>query len=178
MILHGGFDNALLACVLTSKSNAPWYTNPVSPSAQETVTISPSRSKSVAFTEPTIAGIPNSRAIIAAWQVRPPRLVTKAAARFITGSQFGSVMSATNTSPGCTSCICAGSNTMRTGPTPTFCVTARPATNGLAECFCSLYDSVTLFNSSCDLTVSGRACKIYSLLSKPFLPHSISIGQP
>ena len=27
--------------------------------------------------------------MIAAWQVRPPRLVTIAAARFITGSQFG-----------------------------------------------------------------------------------------
>ena len=40
--------------------------------------------------------------MIAAWQVRPPRLVTIAAARFITGSQFGSVMSVTSTSPACT----------------------------------------------------------------------------
>jgi hypothetical protein len=31
--------------------------------------------------------------MIAAWQVRPPRLVTMALARFITGSQLGSVMS-------------------------------------------------------------------------------------
>ena len=51
---------------------------------------------------PTTAGTPSSRAMIAAWQVRPPRLVTMAAARFITGSQSGSVMSATSTSPGCT----------------------------------------------------------------------------
>ena len=37
--------------------------------------------------------------MIAAWQVRPPRLVTIAAARFMIGSQSGSVMSATSTSP-------------------------------------------------------------------------------
>jgi len=29
-----------------------------------------------------------------------------------------------------------------------------------------------------DAKVTGRACRIYSLLSTPFLPHSISIGQP
>ena len=46
--------------------------------------------------------------MIAAWQVRPPRLVTMAPARFITGSQFGSVMSVTSTSPGCTRSISAG----------------------------------------------------------------------
>ena len=38
--------------------------------------------------------------MIAAWQVRPPRSVTIAAAFFITGSQSGVVMSATSTSPG------------------------------------------------------------------------------
>ena len=48
---------------------------------------------------PTTAGMPSSRAMIAAWQVRPPRLVTMAAARFMIGSQSGSVMSATSTSP-------------------------------------------------------------------------------
>src|SRR6202042_3672469 len=47
----------------------------------------------------TPAGMPSSRAMMAAWQVRPPRLVTMAAARFMTGSQSGSVMSATKTSP-------------------------------------------------------------------------------
>ena len=115
---------------------------------------------SVALTEPTMAGIPSSRAIIAAWHVRPPRLVTNALARFITGSQLGSVISATNTSPTCTKCMSAGSKTIRTGPTPTFCVTARPTTNGTALCLFSLKVSVTLFNDSCDLTVSGRACKM------------------
>jgi hypothetical protein len=51
--------------------------------------------------------MPSSRAMIAAWQVRPPRLVTIAAARFITGSQSGSVISVTSTSPGCTRAISA-----------------------------------------------------------------------
>jgi hypothetical protein len=46
--------------------------------------------------------------MIAAWQA-PPRFVTMADARFITGSQFGSVMSATSTSPGCTRSISDGS---------------------------------------------------------------------
>ena len=64
-------------------------------------------SASVASPVPTTAGISSSRAMIAAWQVRPPRLVTMAAARFITGSQSGSVMSATSTSPGWTRSISA-----------------------------------------------------------------------
>ena len=54
----------------------------------------------VAPSAPTTAGTPSSRATIAAWQVRPPRLVTIAAAVFITGSQSGVVVSATSTSPG------------------------------------------------------------------------------
>ena len=54
----------------------------------------------VACSAPTTAGIPSSRATMAAWQVRPPRLVTMAAAVFITGSQSGVVVSATSTSPG------------------------------------------------------------------------------
>jgi hypothetical protein len=35
--------------------------------------------RSVASPQPTTAGMPSSRAMIAAWQVRPPRLVTMAA---------------------------------------------------------------------------------------------------
>ena len=48
---------------------------------------------------PTTAGRPSSRLTMAAWQVRPPRLVTIAAAIFIVGSQSGSVLSVTSTSP-------------------------------------------------------------------------------
>ena len=86
----------------TRNGTGPAYTKPVSPSAQDTVTVCPLLSSRVAFPLPTTAGMPSSRAMIAAWQVRPPRLVTMALARFMTGSQSGSVMSATSTSPSCT----------------------------------------------------------------------------
>ena len=65
--------------------------------------------------------------MIAAWQVRPPRLVTIAAARFITGSQSGSVMSATSTSPGCTRLMSASERTTRATPVPIFWPIARPS---------------------------------------------------
>ena len=45
-------------------------------------------------------GRPSSRLTMAAWHVRPPRLVTMAAAFFMIGSQSGSVLSVTSTSPG------------------------------------------------------------------------------
>ncbi len=84
----------------TWKPTAPSYTRPESPSAQDTVTTWPSGTQVVASPVPTTAGMPSSRAMIDAWQVRPPRLVTIAAAVFITGSQSGVVVSATSTSPG------------------------------------------------------------------------------
>ena len=62
--------------------------------------MSPVLSAVVALSAPTTAGMPSSRATMAAWQVRPPRLVTTAPAVFITGSQSGVVVSATSTSPG------------------------------------------------------------------------------
>ena len=69
--------------------------------------------------------------MIAAWQVRPPRLVTMAEASFITGSQFGSVMSVTSTSPFLTLDIFEASFTTRTGPAPIFCPMARPLASSL-----------------------------------------------
>src|SRR6218665_933053 len=72
---------------------------PVSPSAQLTVTSMPSFRRPVASPQPTTAGMPSSRAMIAAWQVRPPRLVTMALARRITGSPFASAMSVTRKPP-------------------------------------------------------------------------------
>ena len=75
---------------------------------------------------PTIAGRPSSRLTMAAWQVRPPRLVTMAAAFFMIGSQSGSVLSVTSTSPSwnwsrmCTLLI------TRTGPAAIFSPTLRP----------------------------------------------------
>ena len=81
----------------TWKPTSPRYTRPVSPSAHDTVTTSPSGTQVVASPVPTTAGMPSSRAMIDAWQVRPPRLVTIAAAVFMTGSQSGVVVSATST---------------------------------------------------------------------------------
>ncbi|KAG1357713.1 hypothetical protein G6F61_014544 [Rhizopus arrhizus] len=98
---------------------------PSSPSAQDTVTAWPSFNRSVALPQPTTAGMPSSRAMIAAWQVRPPRFVTMAEARFITGSQLGSVMSVTSTSPGWTLSMSEMSPTTPTGPAPLFWPFAR-----------------------------------------------------
>ena len=66
--------------------------------------------------------------MMAAWQVRPPRLVTMAEARFITGSQSGSVMSATSTSPSRTRLISAVLAMMRARPAPMRWPMLRPLT--------------------------------------------------
>ena len=78
---------------------------------------------------PTTAGMPSSRATMAAWQVRPPRLVTIAEAIFITGSQSGVVMSATSTSPALKLASWVALSMRRTAPTAIFSPTARPSTN-------------------------------------------------
>ena len=83
----------------------------------------------------------------------------------------------TSTSPGCTRSISSGSLITRTGPAPIFWPIARPDASTVpvplslkrccaSPCFC------------CDFTVSGRACRMYSLPSRPSLPHSMSIGRP
>jgi two-component system CheB/CheR fusion protein len=78
----------------------------------------------------------------AAWQVRPPRLVTIALARFITGSQFGSVMSVTRMSPAFTRLISDASPTIRTVPAPIFWPIARPCVSDLPYCL-RRYFSIT-----------------------------------
>ncbi len=87
----------------------------------------------MALPVPTTAGMPSSRAMIAAWQVRPPRLVTIAEARFMIGSQSGSVMSATSTSPREKSAIWSMSLKTLTAPAPIFCPIARPSTTTVPE---------------------------------------------
>jgi hypothetical protein len=99
------------------------------------VTSAPSGIDSVALPQPTTAGIPSSRAMIAAWQVRPPRLVTTAAARFMIGSQSGSVMSVTSTSPSRTCSIAETSRMTRTVPEPILCPIARPSQSTLPFSF-------------------------------------------
>ena len=129
MILNGSSGMASTEFFLMSKPSSPSKIKPVSPSAHETVTPWPSFNSWVALPQPTTAGMPNSRAMIAAWQVRPPRLVTIALARFMTGSQSGSVMSDTSTSPGCTLSISDTSLMMRTLPAPMRWPIARPSTS-------------------------------------------------
>ncbi len=97
--VRGRLTSLNSTCVVLIGS-APSYTWPISPSAQETVTWRRSLSAFFASAAPTTAGMPSSRATIAAWQVRPPRSVTMPAEIFITGSQSGVVDSATSTSPG------------------------------------------------------------------------------
>ena len=76
---------------------------------------------------PTTAGTPSSRATMAAWQVRPPRLVTIPAAFFITGSQSGVVVSATSTSPERNSLRRCRPSITPAGPETIFSPTARPS---------------------------------------------------
>lgn len=158
MILTG--DSGMESRRVTSSSNGrmPRYTNPVSPSAHETVTSSPSWMVVVASPVPTTAGMPSSRAMIAAWQVRPPRFVTIALARFMIGSQSGSVMSATSTSPGWNCAIWSRLRSTRAGPAPIRCPIARPAV-ATSPRSPSTNRRVTPASTR-ETTVSGRACRM------------------
>ena len=113
--------------------------------------------------------------MIAAWQVRPPRLVTIALARFMIGSQSGSVMSATSTSPAWKSCMRSMSSSTRTRPAPIFAPIARPSTRTVPR-EARWYFSTVLPARDC--TVSGRAWRMYRPPSAPSRPHSTSIGRP
>ena len=63
------------------------------------VTAWPSARTSVALPVPTTAGMPSSRLTMAAWLVGPPWSVTMPAARFMMGTQSGSVISVTRMAP-------------------------------------------------------------------------------
>ena len=92
------------------------------------------------------------------------------------GSQSGSVMSATSTSPAWNWSIWAMDFITRTGPAPIFCPIARPST-ATTPVSSSTKRRITL-PSTRETTVSGRACRMYSSPSTPSLPHSMSIGRP
>src|SRR3569833_1809143 len=98
----------------------------VLPSAQLKVIISPSFIFTVAFSVPTIATAPNSRAMIAAWLVRPPLLVTIPATFFKIGSQSGLVVSVTRISPSCSLAASPGELIIRAGPQVILFPTASP----------------------------------------------------
>ena len=97
--------------------------------------------------------------MIAAWHVRPPRLVTIAAARFITGSQFGSVMSVTSTSPGCTCSISCDvfDDAHRTDAD---LLADRAAGDQHVAVAGQPEALLRVGEFDCDFTVSGRACRM------------------
>src|SRR5882724_7554153 len=153
---------------------------PSSPSQQEAVITCPSLSISVATTEPTIAGMPNSLATIAAWQVRPPLFVIIADAFFITGSQSGSVISVTSTSPAWNSwpsvIRLSNENKTATLPVPILSPTAMPLNKVLRGTSSAITYSVILLKSFLEWIVSGLACTINNSLLNPSTAHSTSIG--
>ena len=64
------------------EQSLPAKTGPV-PGPRSNTVCAPFLTLSVASPQPTMAGMPSSRAMMAAWQVRPPRLVMMAPAFFL-----------------------------------------------------------------------------------------------
>ena len=122
---------SVIDCSSRWNGRAPGYTCPSSPSQQLRVTVSPSWRRRLPSTLPTIAVMPISRAMIAAWQVRPPWSVTTPRARFRIGSQSGSVRSVTSRSPASNRSISPGWRSTRTTPLLTEAPIARPLTTGV-----------------------------------------------
>ncbi len=148
---------------------------PFSPSAHDTVTSAPSGIVDVPVPVPTTAGRPSSRLTIAAWAVRPPRSVTIAAARFMMGSQSGSVISVTSTSPSCSRSRSETERITRTVPFPIFSPTASPlARTSPRSSSTWRSSSMRLLRRAC--TVSGRAWTRNSSPVFPSFAHSMSMG--
>src|SRR5690606_39663027 len=86
------------------------------PALPSTVMRAPSRSPSIAPRTPRTAGMPYSRATIAAWDSTPPVSVTTPAAMRSSGVQAGSVYGQTRTSPGRTRAKSPGPRTILAAP--------------------------------------------------------------
>ncbi len=78
---------------------------------------------------PTIAGTPSSRLTMAAWLVRPPWSVTMAEARFMIGTQSGSVFEVTSTAPSTNRSISCALSIRQTGPVATASPMLSPRTS-------------------------------------------------
>ena len=107
------------------KSTRPW-----SPS---TITRAPVVSAVVPSPVPITAGMPYSRATIAACDASPPWSTTTAAARVNSGVQAGLVAGQTSTSPGCRSPNSAGPRMTRTAPAARPPPPAAPVTRASAS---------------------------------------------
>ncbi len=134
-------------------------------------------SSSVPCSVPTTAGKPSSRLTMAAWQVRPPRLVTIAAAFFMIGSQSGSVLSVTRTSPGLElpQILDALDDAHRARGDLLADAAARDEDGTAAALEVVGLDAPS--PGLRDWTVSGRACTMKSSPVRPSLAHSMSIGR-
>ena len=83
----------------------------------------------MALPVPTTAGRPSSRLTMAACEVRPPWSVTMAAARFMIGTQSGSVVCVTSTAPSTKRSMSFGLSMMQTLPATTASPMLRPVTS-------------------------------------------------
>ena len=97
-------------------------------------------------------------------------------ARFISGTQSGSVMRATRTPPSSNRAASAMLSSTNTRPLVMRCPTATPVTS--TSPVPSSVKVVKLAARSRDRTVSGRACTMYISRVSPSTAHSISIGMP
>ena len=125
MILVRVLGITLISVLSILNFNLPSYTRP-SPSDVSTVTAWPSFNTPVPLPVPMMHGIPSSLETIAAWQVLPPLSVTIAEAILIIGSQSGSVLSVTSTSPFLKSDISNALSRTFTVPAPILLPTASP----------------------------------------------------
>ncbi len=83
----------------------------------------------MALPVPTIAGTPSSRLTMAACEVRPPWSVTMALARFMIGTQSGSVVPVTRIEPSTKSSMSRTFSIRQTVPAAAAAPTDRPFTS-------------------------------------------------
>ena len=141
------------------------------------VTAWPSARTVVALPVPTTAGTPSSRLTIAAWLVGPPWSVTMPAARFMIGTQSGSVISVTRMAPSRKLSMSAALRITHAVPCA-IAVADRGAGGQHRAGFSAGGGGVNREPVFCDWTVSGRAWTMNSSPVTPSLAHSMSIGRP
>ena len=129
----------------------------------------------MALPVPTTAGTPSSRLTIAAWLVGPPWSVTMPAARFMIGTQSGSVISVTRMAPSRKFSMSAALRITHAVPCAMESPIAAPRASTV-PCS-SRWWRVNREPVFCDWTVSGRAWTINSSPVTPSRAHSMSIGR-
>ena len=125
---------------------------------------------------PTIAGRPSSRLTMAAWEVRPPWSVTMAAARFMIGTQSGSVIPVTRTASSTKRSISDASRRTHAAPIATASPIARPLSRRLPLRVSRYVWKAAAWRRAS--TVSGRAWTMKISPVAPSRAHSMSMGCP